>query len=54
VFDQVGRFLRSPVNGLGQSRGMIGNCEGLVSFETGFDHAAHIVVAVFLIAVLIA
>jgi hypothetical protein len=54
VLDQVSHFLRSPVHGLVQSRGMMGNCQGLVSFETGFDHAAHIVIAGLQIAVLIA
>nr|WP_239121561.1 hypothetical protein [Spirulina major] len=29
-------------------------CKGLESFETGFDHAAHIVTAALLVAVLIA
>jgi hypothetical protein len=54
VLDQVECFLRSPVNGLVQSRGMMGNRKGLVAFETGFDHAAYVVITVLPIAVLIA
>jgi len=54
VLEQVGHFLRSPFNSLVQSRGLMGNRKRLESFETGFNHAAHIAIAALLVAVHIA
>ena len=54
VVDQVDQFVGSTVNGLVKCGGLIGDGKGLMSFEAGFDHAAHTVVASLVFAVLIA
>jgi hypothetical protein len=55
VVNQVGDFISSTVNGLVKCGGLIRDCEGLKSFETSFNHAAHTVITVFVtITVLIA
>ena len=54
VFDQSGQFIGSPVNGVVQGGGLIGDGDGLTTFEADFNQAAQAIIAVLLFAVLIA
>jgi hypothetical protein len=54
ALDQAGQLIRRAVNSLVQGRCLVNDRDRLAAFEAGFDHAAYIVIATLLGAVLIA
>jgi hypothetical protein len=54
ALDQSGHLIRSTVNGLVQGRCLVSDRDGSLAFEVGFHHAAYVVIAALLGAVLIA
>jgi hypothetical protein len=52
--NQVNQLVCGANNGLVQGGCLISDCDGMAADKTGFDHAAHIVMAALLVAILIA
>ena len=52
--NQVNQLVCGANNGLVQGGCLISDCDGMAAGKAGFDHAAHIVMAALLVAVLIA
>jgi len=54
ALDQMSQLIYSAVNSVVQIGGLVSNRDGLAAFETGFHHAAYVVViAALLVAVFI-
>jgi hypothetical protein len=54
ALDQIGQLICSAVYGFIQGCSLMRDSDGMASFEPGFHHATHVVMAAFLIAVLVA
>jgi hypothetical protein len=54
ALDQIAQLICSAVDGLIQSGSLVSNRNGPAAFEAGFHHAAYVVIAALLVAVLIA
>jgi hypothetical protein len=50
AFDHSGQFVRGTVDGLVQGRCMVSDGNGLTTLETGFHHAALVILGAFLSA----
>ena len=52
AFDQSGQFVRGTFNGLVQGRCMVSDGNGLTTLETGFHHAALVILGVLVSALI--